>query len=311
MAGGAVGSNRSQETVWLHNCARWSELSSRGGGNLRSVGAQRRRQDDAALDRRLPPGADRRRSADVWPTGQPRQSPPAPEIGHCAQELALYDELTARENLSFFGSLYGLAERELEERVDAVLAAMGLTERADGRTDSFSGGMKRRLNLGAALVHRPRLLLLDEPTTGVDPQSRNHIFEEIRRLNSEGLTIVYSSHYMEEVQSLCSRIAIIDHGRLVACDTLNGLLQRLDGLIRFRVAEVSSVLCERLKAMPEARLSRTDGGVLELKCRDVKATLLRLIALLSELQVELMSLELAEPNLERVFLHMTGGRLRD
>src|SRR5439155_12496600 len=114
--------------------------------------------------------------------------------------LAIYGELTARENLTFFGELYGLGGAELAGRVDQVLAAIALEDRADRRAETFSGGMKRRLNLGAALIHRPRLLLLDEPTTGVDPQSRNHIFEEVRRLNAAGLTVIYTSHYMEEVQ---------------------------------------------------------------------------------------------------------------
>ena len=146
-------------------------------------------------------------------------------IGIVPQELALYGELTARENLSFFGRLYGLTGATLAGRVLDVLDLVGLRDRADDRVESFSGGMKRRLNLGAALVHQPRLLLLDEPTTGVDPQSRNHIFEEVRRLNAAGLTIVYTSHYMEEVQALCPRVGIIDHGRLIACDTLPNLLQ--------------------------------------------------------------------------------------
>ncbi|HZT82160.1 MAG TPA: ABC transporter ATP-binding protein, partial [Gemmataceae bacterium] len=121
-------------------------------------------------------------------------------LGIVPQELAIYGELTARENLAFFGSLYGLRGAELRRRVAEVLAAVALADRADGRADTFSGGMKRRLNLGCALVHGPRLLLLDEPTTGVDPQSRNHIFEEVRRLNAGGVTVVYTSHYMEEVQ---------------------------------------------------------------------------------------------------------------
>src|SRR5206468_5533059 len=128
---------------------------------------------------------------------------------------------------------------DLRRRVDEVLAAVGLSERADARADTFSGGMKRRLNLGAALVHGPKLLLLDEPTTGVDPQSRNHIFEGVRRLNAAGVTVVYTSHYMEEVQALCRRIGIMDRGRLVACDTLTGLLRQLTGLVRFRVAQVT------------------------------------------------------------------------
>src|SRR5438445_6014059 len=138
------------------------------------------------------------------------------EIGIVPQELALYSELTARENLRFFGQLYGLKGALLRQRIDDVLAAVGLEDRADMRVDTFSGGMKRRLNLGAALVHEPRLLLLDEPTSGVDPQSRNHIFEEVRRINAAGVTVLYTSHYMEEVQSLCTRVGIIDHGRLIA-----------------------------------------------------------------------------------------------
>src|SRR5262249_8683065 len=151
------------------------------------------------------------------------------------QELALYGELTGRENLRFFGELYGLADPVLSQRVDEILAAVGLAERGNERAATFSGGMKRRLNLGAALLHRPRLLLLKRPTTGFAPKSRNHIFEEVRRLNAAGVTIVYTSHYMEEVQALCARIAIIDHGRVIACDALPELLRQLVGLIRFRV----------------------------------------------------------------------------
>jgi ABC-2 type transport system ATP-binding protein len=232
-------------------------------------------------------------------------------IGVVPQELALYGQLTARENLLFFGELYGLQGQGLRRRVDKVLEAVGLQDRATGRVDTFSGGMKRRLNLGAALVHAPELLLLDEPTTGVDPQSRNHIFEEVRRLNAAGVTIVYTSHYMEEVQALCARIGIIDHGRLVACDTLPGLLRRMEGLIRFRVPVVTPLLRERLQQIPEAKLLERDGLGLSLQCRDVPAALLRLVATLQELHLELTGLETEEPNLERVFLHLTGRALRD
>src|SRR5205814_5044008 len=159
------------------------------------------------------------------------------------------NELTARENLRFFGELYGLRGTELGRRVDKILAAIALEDRADRRVDTFSGGMKRRLNLGAALVHQPRLLLLDEPTSGVDPQSRNHIFEEVRRLNAAGITVVYTSHYMEEVQALCSRVGIIDHGKLIACDTLHGLLSRLDGEIQLRVRQTGPELLCRLRTL--------------------------------------------------------------
>jgi ABC-2 type transport system ATP-binding protein len=233
------------------------------------------------------------------------------QIGVVPQELAVYGELTARENLLFFGELYGLRGPDLRRRADEVLAAVGLEDRADGRVSAFSGGMKRRLNLGVALVHGPRLLLLDEPTVGVDPQSRNHIFEEVRRLNAAGLTVVYTSHYMEEVQALCGRIGIMDRGRLVACDTLAGLLKMLPGLIRFRVSDLTPALRERLKDLPDARLVERDGRDLELECGDVKATLVRLVAALQDHPGGLAALEIEEPNLERVFLHLTGRALRD
>jgi ABC-2 type transport system ATP-binding protein len=232
-------------------------------------------------------------------------------LGIVPQELAIYGELTARENLTFFGELYGLPRHEVSERVTEILRAIGLEDRADQRAAAFSGGMKRRLNFGAALVHRPRLLLLDEPTTGVDPQSRSHLFDEIRRLNAGGLTIVYTSHYMEEVQALCPRIGIIDHGKLVACDTLPSLLQKLTGLIRFRVPHTTPALRERLQGVAGAKLTEVDGQALELECRDVKTSLLQLVGILNEAQVELTSLETQEPNLERVFLHLTGRALRD
>jgi ABC-2 type transport system ATP-binding protein len=232
-------------------------------------------------------------------------------IGIVPQELALYGELTAAENVSFFGRLYGLSGEPLQRRVAEVLEWVGLQDRANERARTFSGGMQRRLNLGLGLVHEPRLLLLDEPTTGVDPQSRNHIFREVRRLNTEGLTVVYTSHYMEEVQALCPRIGIMDHGRLIACDSLAGLLRQHDGLIRFRVAQLTPALRERLKQLPNTRLTEQAAPELELHCRDVKTALVQLVSLLKEMGVELTGLETEEPNLERVFLHLTGRELRD
>ncbi|HMF10824.1 MAG TPA: ABC transporter ATP-binding protein [Gemmataceae bacterium] len=232
-------------------------------------------------------------------------------IGIVPQELAIYGELTARENLQFFGALYGMPKSVLRQRVEDVLRAVGLADRGDSRVETFSGGMKRRLNLGAGLVHGPRLLLLDEPTTGVDPQSRNHVFQEVRRINAAGVTVVYTSHYMEEVQTLCSRIGIVDHGRLIALGTLPELLRTLTGLIRFRVPEVTNGLRRRVAELPQAKLVERDCQTLELECRDVKATLLRVLGVLNEFQLELVSVETEEPNLERVFLHLTGRGLRD
>jgi ABC-2 type transport system ATP-binding protein len=232
-------------------------------------------------------------------------------IGIVPQDLAIYGELTARENLEFFGALYGLGRAELTINVNEILHAVGLEDRANERAENFSGGMKRRLNLGAALVHRPRLLLLDEPTTGVDPQSRNHIFEGVRRLNASGLTVVYTSHYMEEVEALCRRIGIIDHGRLIACDTLAGLLKQLHGLIRVRVRENASALRDRLQQLPNVHIQMRHGRGLDLECTDIHATLLKVVSTLQELNIELTHLEIQEPNLERVFLELTGRALRD
>ena len=232
-------------------------------------------------------------------------------IGIVPQELAVYGELNARENLTFFGSLYGLSGSRLVDRVEHVLAAVGLSDRAADRVERFSGGMKRRLNLGVALIHEPRLLLLDEATAGVDPQSRNHIFEEVRRLAATGVGIVYTSHYIEEVQALCSRVGIIDHGQLIACDDHDAMLRKINGVIRFRVPQATPVLEERVRQIPDAHLNGQAGEAMELECRDVKSALMRLIAVLNELHIELVSLETIEPNLERVFLHLTGRALRD
>jgi ABC-2 type transport system ATP-binding protein len=230
-------------------------------------------------------------------------------IGIVPQDLAIYPDLTARENLAFFGRLYGLGGTELAKRVGDVLEAVGLVDRADVRAATFSGGMKRRLNLGAAFVHRPQILFLDEPTVGVDPQSRNHIFESVRRLNAAGTTTIYTSHYMEEVQALCTRVGILDHGRLIACDRLSALLQTLDGVIRFRVPNRPRGLMERLADLP-AKLQMFDDA-LELHAADVQPVLTKLLGLLNDQNVHVTDLTVSEPNLERVFLHLTGRDLRD
>jgi ABC-2 type transport system ATP-binding protein len=230
-------------------------------------------------------------------------------IGIVPQDLAIYPDLTARENLTFFGKLNGLGGAELRRSVDEVLAAVALFDRADDRAGTYSGGMKRRLNLGAALVHRPRVLFLDEPTVGVDPQSRHHIFEGVRRLNTAGMTIIYTSHYMEEVQALCTRVGILDNGRLVACDKLPALLRTLDGVIRFRVPHAPAGLADQLAALP-AKVLVTDEAF-ELHAADVQPVLTQLLSMLNDRNVHVADLTVQEPNLERVFLHLTGRELRD
>jgi ABC-2 type transport system ATP-binding protein len=239
---------------------------------------------------------------------RPRQNDLKRRIGLVPQELALYPELTATENLRFFGDLYRLPRETLERRVATVLDTIGLSERADERVSKFSGGMQRRLNLGIALVHEPTILLLDEPTAGVDPQSRNHLFEGIRRLHASGMTIIYTSHYMEEVEALCQRIGIIDHGRLIACDTLAKLRSRLPSTIRFRLVEPPPNWEGLIDGM--STLAH-DGDGCRLECRDAAAALLRLTTWCGERGLRLTSLETETPNLERVFLHLTGNTLRD
>jgi ABC-2 type transport system ATP-binding protein len=211
----------------------------------------------------------------------------------------------------FFGRLYDVPKSELKRRVDEVLATIGLDDRADDRVQTYSGGLKRRLNLGVSILHKPKLLFLDEPTTGVDPQSRNRIFEEVRRLNAAGTTIVYTSHYMEEVQALCSRVGILDHGELIAYDTVEHLLHRLDGQIRLRIDPVPPALTDQIRELPGVTIRQTKGTEVILHCADVATTILKLAEMFVKLKIEPEEIEAHEPNLERVFLHLTGRALRD
>jgi len=231
-------------------------------------------------------------------------------VGIGTQDLSIYPDLTARENLRFFGKLYGITGAELDTRVSELLDSVGLADRAGDRAGTFSGGMKRRLNLAAAVVHRPALLFLDEPTTGVDPQSRNHIYEQVRRLNAAGMTVIYTSHYMEEVEKLCRRIAVLDNGRVKACDTLPNLLAVLNGSIRFTVSGSSGNFESLVRAIPGVK-SCEPGDVWKLTATDTSETLARLATLTAEHGLELRSVSMREPTLERVFLHLTGRELRD
>lgn len=223
------------------------------------------------------------------------------EIGLAPQTLALYDELTGAENLAFFGAIYGLAGKRLKERVAWGLDFAGLTDRANDRTMKYSGGMKRRLNLACALVHEPKLLVLDEPTVGVDPQSRNHIFTSIEDLKKKGLTVLYTTHYMEEAQRLCDRVAIMDHGKLLALDTVEALLKaHSDG---------SAVVGETLKPIEGEPPVRGEWNGTEFRIETKNP--LETLAALQRAGIETASLHIERPNLESVFLRLTGRSLRD
>ena len=234
-------------------------------------------------------------------------------IGLVPQELALYPTLSARDNLNFYGRIYGLHGRALRQRVDEVLEMVGLAERAASAVKTFSGGMKRRLNIAAGLLHRPEVLFLDEPTVGVDSQSRNAIFEHVERLNAEGLTILYTTHYMEEAERLCHRVAIIDEGRIIALDTPRKLVTDLGGgIIHLGIADgMAEGLLEQIRALPEVRaVTRLDGKV-KVEATRAQEALVGLLALFNRTDTDVTSLEVLEPNLETVFLHLTGKRLRD
>ena len=236
-----------------------------------------------------------------------------PLIGLVPQELALYPTLNAWDNLAFFGRIYGLKGAVLRERIEAVLDLVGLSERAKETVQKYSGGMKRRLNMAAGLIHKPRILFLDEPTVGVDPQSRNFIFEHVEQLKAEGMTILYTTHYMEEAERLCDRVAIMDEGDILALDTPKGHISLLSGGVIY--AGVSSDAVEALlpsvQSLPHVRAVSPQDGRLKLETSDVRPALLELIELCNMQDVHIISLEMLEPSLESVFLHLTGKRLRD
>jgi len=236
-----------------------------------------------------------------------------PLIGFVPQEMGLYPTLSAWDNLAFFGRVYGLHGSNLRERVTNVLGLVGLSERASDPVQTFSGGMKRRLNIAAGLVHKPRILFLDEPTVGVDPQSRNFIFEHVERLNEEGITIVYTTHYMEEVERICDRVAIMDQGRFLALDTTIGLVNRLGaGVIYLGLPRASSEpLLPDVRVLSQVLTATEEKGRLKIETRNARLALLELIELCNARNVSILSLEMLEPTLESVFLHLTGKRLRD
>ncbi len=234
-------------------------------------------------------------------------------IGFVPQELALYPTLSAWDNLAFFGRIYGLRGTALKERIAAVLDLVGLWDRAGDAVRTFSGGMKRRLNIAAGLIYQPRILFLDEPTVGVDPQSRNFIFEHVERLKAEGMTIIYTTHYMEEAERLCDRVAIMDEGRILALDTTKDLVGLLGGGVIYvgLAADAIEALLPSIRALPHVRAISAQDARLKIETSEARPALLELIELCSARDVPILSLEVLEPNLESVFLHLTGKRLRD
>ncbi len=238
--------------------------------------------------------------------------PTRPEVrqvlGLAPQSLALYEELSAQQNLNYFGKLYGYSGKALAQRVDYCLEVAQLTERRKHRVSTFSGGMKRRLNLACALLHEPKILLLDEPTVGVDPQSRNLIFETIENFKQDGATVLYTTHYMEEAQRLCDRVAIMDHGSILDIDGVDALIERHGGLSHVTLTlsdpaidqqAIQTTLKDTTHALEDHRLSFQTKDPLQVLTR------------LQGLGLGIGHLKIDQADLEDVFLNLTGRRLRD
>ncbi|MFS2138612.1 ATP-binding cassette domain-containing protein [Duganella sp. Dugasp56] len=234
------------------------------------------------------------------------------KIGFVPQDLALYDDLTSLENLKLFGALYGLKGALLKQRCEQALALVNLADRANDKPATFSGGMKRRLNIAAALLHDPQLLILDEPTVGVDPQSRNAIFDTLEALKAQGRSLIYTSHYMEEVERLADHIVIIDHGKVLADETPAALYQRLPAQAALRAelaAEPSAALLDGVRAQPGVTGVQCEGHALDIGLADAA----RAPAVLAWLagQGPLLHFATAKTSLENIFLNLTGRSLRD
>ncbi len=234
-------------------------------------------------------------------------------LGVVPQDIALYPDLSARENLVFWGKMYGLRSAALKSRVDEVLEIIGLTDRQKDHVGKFSGGMKRRVNIGAALLHKPDVVIMDEPTVGIDPQSRRHILDNVKELNRQGMTVLYTTHYMEEAAELSHHIAIMDKGRVIAYGTHDELIKMIGEETRIDLTlntEAGKVAEAWRATQGVAGIDATDGKVTAL-VDDSNRVLPRLFEAASKAGVRITSVDIQEPNLETVFLHLTGRALRD
>ena len=235
------------------------------------------------------------------------------KIGVVPQDIALYPTMSAKDNLVFWGKMYGLTGAQANKRAAEVLEYVGLKDRAKEKIETFSGGMKRRINIGAALMHKPELLIMDEPTVGIDPQSRNHILETVKKLNQEGMTVIYTSHYMEEVEYLCERIGIVDHGQMIALGTKQELCNRLAGgtVITLQLNEIESEFITFVKELSFVEQVVSKDNTIEIFVTHANLAIGEIVgkAMTSGLQVQAVHVQ--EPNLESLFLQLTGRSLRD
>ncbi|MEX2554809.1 MAG: ABC transporter ATP-binding protein [Actinomycetota bacterium] len=243
----------------------------------------------------------------------PRSTEARRNVGLVPQELAIYPDLTARENLDFFARLYGLDADRRKRRIAEVLDVIGLMDRGDDRTGEYSGGMKRRLNIGIGMLHEPKLLILDEPTVGVDPQSRNAILESVESLAVEGMAVLYTTHYMEEAERLCDRIGIIDQGALVAEGTRRELIAKIAGqdVVRLKVAGDLAAATRACAAVAGVHSADAEDETIVCLLDGAAPRLPALLAAVTQAGADVSGVEVREPDLEDVFLHLTGKALRD
>ncbi|MBN2083865.1 MAG: ABC transporter ATP-binding protein [Anaerolineales bacterium] len=234
-------------------------------------------------------------------------------LGVVPQDIALYMDLSARENLSFWGKMYTLRGKALNRRVDEVLEVIGLADRQKERVGTFSGGMKRRVNIGVALLHKPPVVIMDEPTVGIDPQSRRHILDAVKELRGHGMTVLYTTHYMEEAEELSDRVAVMDKGKIIACGTNAELIRMVgqDTRIELALNAESGRVIDPWRSLEGIRGVTAEDGRITVLAADSNAVLPRLFESAASRGVRITSLEIREPNLEAVFLHLTGRALRD
>lgn len=234
-------------------------------------------------------------------------------IGLVTQDITVFEDLTAKENLEFFGGIYGLKGAVLKQRVEETLEFVGLKEQAKKLPTKFSGGMKRRLNIACALVHQPKLLIMDEPTVGIDPQSRNHILESVRELQRQGTTILYTTHYMEEVQSIASRVVIMDQGHVIAQGTLDELVENLqheEKIVLELATEPTEAVLQKLRSLDGVKKVVQDGLKLQIISSTGAGNLDRVLSIVKDAG-GVRSVSAEKPTLEDVFLTLTGKSLRD
>ncbi len=253
---------------------------------------------------------------DAWVLGHSIKTDPngvKSVLGVVPQDIALYEDLTARENLTFWGKMYGLRGAELKKRVAEVLEVIDLGDRAGGLLGKFSGGMKRRVNIGVALLHKPSVIYMDEPTVGIDPQSRRSILDNVVELKDQGMTVLYTTHYMEEAQELSDHIAIMDHGQIIACGNHQELVRIVGEMDRIRLTINTEArrVKESWRAVEGVHTLTAEDGTLSILVDDSNRVLPRLFESAAYQGVRITSVDIQEPNLEAVFLQLTGRALRD